>query len=157
MTKLRRSPVDENQNYPKHPLGAAKRPPRGILLSLGSHQPGFVKVLSKFCPRPPKNTSIKVTSRLPCIGHLRLNALWIAVEADLNGEDLLSEAHPVFQVLAKPLFTLRRYNGFSEVLRSSEASSQKFSEYIQNGCLKEAKLSKLPFWGRFAAPKGWFG
>ena len=39
---------------------------------------------------------------------------------------------------------------------SSEASSQKFSEYIQNGCLKEAKLSKLPIWGRFAAPKGWF-
>ena len=37
------------QNYLKHPLGAAKRPPRGILLSLGSHQQSFVEVLSKFC------------------------------------------------------------------------------------------------------------
>ena len=45
---------------------------------------------------------------------------------------------------------------FSEVLRSSEASSQKFSEYIQNGCLEEAKLSKRPSWGRFAAPKKLF-
>ena len=55
------------QNYSKHPPGV-------ILLSLGSHQPGlkFVEVLSKCCRRPPKKTSIKVTSRSPCIGHLTL-------------------------------------------------------------------------------------
>ena len=37
------------QNSPKHPLGAAKRPPRAILLCLGSHQTGFVKVVSIVC------------------------------------------------------------------------------------------------------------
>ena len=37
-----------------------------------------------------------------------------------------------------------------------EASSQKFLEYIQNGCLKEARLSTRPLWGREAAPKEWF-
>ena len=72
LTNLRQSPVDENQNYPKHILGAAKGLPGGILLSLGSHQPGFVEVLSKCCRRPPKKTNIRATSRLPCIGHLRL-------------------------------------------------------------------------------------
>ena len=27
-------------------------------------------------------------------------------------------------------------------------------QYVQNGCLKKAKLSKTPLGGRFAAPKG---
>ena len=57
------------ENYSKHFLGAAKRPPGGISLSLGSHQPDVVEVLSKFRRRPPKKTSIKVTSMLPCIEH----------------------------------------------------------------------------------------
>ena len=29
-----------------------------------------------------------------------------------------------------------------------------YIQYIQNGCLQKAKLSKIPCWGRFAAPKG---
>ncbi len=33
----------------------------------------------------------------------------------------------------------------------------KYIQYIQNGCLKKAKLSKIPFWGRFAAPNGCLG
>ena len=28
--------AERSQNYPKHPLGAAQRPPKGILLSLAS-------------------------------------------------------------------------------------------------------------------------
>ena len=56
------------------------------------------------------------------------------------------------QGLAKPFVPIRRYNGFSEVLRSSEGSSQKFSECIQNGCLKKAKLSKKTLWGPLRAP-----
>ena len=52
-----------------------------------------------------------------------------------------------------PIYTTK----VRKLLTSSEASSQKFLEYIQNGCLKEVKLSKPPFWGGFAAPKGWFG
>ena len=35
--------------------------------------PSFAKVLSKLCQRPPQKASIKVTSRLPCIGHLTWN------------------------------------------------------------------------------------
>ena len=34
-----------------------------------------------------------------------------------------------------------------------EASSQKFSEYIQNGCLKEAKTIQNTLWGLRSGPK----
>ena len=54
--------------------------------------------------------------------------------------------------LAKPLFTQRRYTSFSEVLRSSEASSQKFSEYIQDGCFKEGQTIQTTPLGGEAAP-----
>ena len=53
-----------------------ERGPQGVFwIVLGSHQPSFVKVLWKLCRRPPTklqlNTSIKVTQRLPWIGHLK--------------------------------------------------------------------------------------
>ena len=59
--------------------------------------------------------------------------------------------------LAKPSFTQRRYTRFSELLRSSEASSQKFSEYIQNGCLKEAKTIQNMLLRPRSGPKKVFG
>ena len=79
MTKLWQNLVDEKPDVAKYALGATSRPPGHI--RLGSHQPSFVEVLtkcchrfvivlSKFCRRPPTKPSIKVTSRLPWIGHL---------------------------------------------------------------------------------------
>ena len=66
------------QNYTEHILRAAKRPPGCILLSLGSHEPSVVEVLSKLCHSfcrsfvedLQQTTSITVTSRLPLTNHL---------------------------------------------------------------------------------------
>ena len=63
-------PPKRSHKYPKHSSGAAKRSPKGILLGFGSHRHGFLEVLLKCCRRPPTKTNIKVTSRLPYIGHL---------------------------------------------------------------------------------------
>ena len=76
-------------NYPKHSMGAAKRPPGGILLSLGFHQPSCVEVLSKLCHSFVEDlrqkTSITVTKRLPWIGHLT-NTFEIIGDGRLTGQ-----------------------------------------------------------------------
>ena len=50
----------------------------------------------------------------------------------------LSDAYRIGQA---PIYTTKVH----KLLRSFEASSQKFSEYIQNGCIKKTNSANDPF------------
>ena len=65
-----------------------------------------------------------------------------------------ARAGPLKLALAKPLFTLRRYNGFSEVLRSSEVSSQKFQNIYKMAASKISNLANYPFGAASRPQKG---
>ena len=79
-TKLWQNPVDENPKLSKTPLGGRAAAPKGYFAKFWFSSTGFcqkcVEVLSKFCRSFVEKTRTKVTSRLPCIGHLRQ---WIAL------------------------------------------------------------------------------
>ena len=71
-TIFRQNPVDDNPKLSDGPQGVFYSVLVLINRVLSKFCRSVVKVLSKFCRRPPTKTTIKVTSRLPCIGHLTI-------------------------------------------------------------------------------------
>ena len=72
-TKPRTNLVDENAKLSKTHLWAAKRPPECILLSLSSHQPNVVEVVTKCCHYFVK---VSHTSSLSSMDWLKVPACW---------------------------------------------------------------------------------